>query len=717
MICWIVSFSGDSYCGVAMAAVQPWDLVDVDDGERIWDAGAPVADEHDNQRRPWDMESVATDDEPPDPHTDPFAAGNQFIEELLDVYLPSSISAEKFCSLCYWATKANMIGPASEYAKAPGGGSGTYKKILDGALGLRNVMDEYYELNIVGQHRLTPGKRVECVIPVRFVHEFVEDDFKSDEAFDSMCYKVEEAKSNNELPPCYFDHPVVLAHSDETVVPYGIYMDGLPYSNTDSVVAIWFVNLIIGSRNLVGLVRKRLFCQCGCLGWCTFFLIMQWLHSSIQYLADKVWPNARHDGKAWKLPSDAKRAQMASIAMRLRCCIIQFRCDWPELCDRLGLPNWRSVLRPCYCCNGHGQDLFETLGNSIDKLRWHENDDQEYFDACERCEIEVNVTEDVHRDICEHLFYDRGSARGINGRYISANFPGLGLQRFDRLEPSAALPDVGAFEALTLFPILVTFWRTARASLCTHRSPLWDRDLGLVPSRLICIDYLHALLLGHAKKWCGHAIWCLLMANIWGRTETYAAARVQGGVHAIKAELFYWYENRARTHPDQVLTRLGDLTVKMIGDRENYSFKAKGMETLGFCLFLVDMLEKFGNFLEPEIQHRLVESGQCMIRMLTVFKEGGINLETWERQAMMDAWSRHMVLIAPFDIYTPKSHAIYHMVFRSEYIGNPSYYAVLLDEGLNKDLKHCLRCCHQATFEASGMSKFGIWLRRWNKRR
>ena len=48
---------------------------------------------------------------------------------------------------------------------------------------------------------------------------------------------------NNGLPTSYYNHPVVES-SDEDVLPVGLYMDGVPYSLTNSVVGVWFINLI-----------------------------------------------------------------------------------------------------------------------------------------------------------------------------------------------------------------------------------------------------------------------------------------------------------------------------------------------------------------------------------------------------------------------------------------------------------------------------------------
>eukprot|EP00969_Alexandrium_andersonii_P269316 11903492-Alexandrium_andersonii.AAC.1 len=70
----------------------------------------------------------------PDPYRDPAAAGEEFVEELLDLYLASQISAMHFCTLCWWANRGGIKGPASKYALRPGQSSGNYQRHLDRVL-------------------------------------------------------------------------------------------------------------------------------------------------------------------------------------------------------------------------------------------------------------------------------------------------------------------------------------------------------------------------------------------------------------------------------------------------------------------------------------------------------------------------------------------------------------------------------------------------------
>jgi len=127
--------------------------------------------------------------------------------------------------------------------------------------------------------------------------------------------------------PCYYSNPVVEAGMEdgELVLPTALYMDGVPYSLTDSVVGVWLVNLVTGNRSLLAMVRKRLVCKCGCNGWCTFFPLLVFLHWAFGAMATGVLPLMGPLLEAWS----GARAVVAGTAMRLKYCLLYLKGDWP----------------------------------------------------------------------------------------------------------------------------------------------------------------------------------------------------------------------------------------------------------------------------------------------------------------------------------------------------------------------------------------------------
>ena len=120
-------------------------------------------------------------------------------------------------------------------------------------------------------------------LPVVPLHEALFDEVSERKDMPNLLAK---ALSQYTIPPNYHSHKVVVDSrgSDDLVYPCALYIDGLPYSITDSVVGVWLVNLLTDRRHLIGVLRKRLVCHCGCKSWCTFsrysdFSPGAWLHS------------------------------------------------------------------------------------------------------------------------------------------------------------------------------------------------------------------------------------------------------------------------------------------------------------------------------------------------------------------------------------------------------------------------------------------------------
>eukprot|EP00969_Alexandrium_andersonii_P309297 13668454-Alexandrium_andersonii.AAC.1 len=84
-----------------------------------------------------------------------------------------------------------------------------------------------------------------CVdMPFRPPHECLEQELSDDP---SLLSELQRQRADAHLPPAYYEHPVVVAAGDDPVVPLALYMDGVAYSDCDSTVGIWMVNLVNGA--------------------------------------------------------------------------------------------------------------------------------------------------------------------------------------------------------------------------------------------------------------------------------------------------------------------------------------------------------------------------------------------------------------------------------------------------------------------------------------
>ena len=586
-----------------------------------WDSDDERAASSDGGSGAWDSDNGENWDDVGDGADAASSARAALLEILLHLYFNSVMTARHFCIICYYCGRAGLGQMFSNYGLRPGAESGHYQRKLDGLLGFTTMQSKLYALTTYGVRKDTIGRAAQTLL-VRPVHEQLQAEIEADpaqgDALDAM-------KASGKLPPAYHEHCVVQRNADERVWPVALYMDGVPYSITDSVLAVWLVNAVSGKRHLCALVRKRQACRCGCRGWCTYFVLLKYLHWCLQALARKVHPSSRHDGSAWG-DADGHHALLAGEAMFARAAMVWLKGDWAELCSRLGFPTWSHAMRPCLCCNGSGDRLYDPRGVSTMSTPWVANGDEDYERACARCEIVVVIpSAEVHARLVSRLQYMKQQGKG---RVLRADVEGLPmLRQWDRLEPSDSLYDIGeGFDNLTRFPATVIFWRPDEETLCTHRCPLFDSAIGITPNQSIALDLLHTYYLGVCNVYCKFLLWRMLRSHVWGRFADSRSERFHTSVLCLRASLLRWYKDRAQSHPTENLTRLVDLTVKMLGTESKPKLKTKAAETWGLLLFCNFLLSRHGPAVGPDHQ-ALLAAGEALENVIRILQRQGPRMD------------------------------------------------------------------------------------------
>ena len=181
----------------------------------------------------------------------------------------------------------------------------------------------------------------------------------------------------------------------------------------------------------------------------------------------------------------------------------------------------------------------------------------------------------------------RGRAR--RGRVLRSAFPSLGLEVGDRLEPSPEVPDYLVLESLRELPsggLRLTFWRGALQTRCRHRNPLFCEEVGVYPSTMT-FDALHCLFLGVFQHLCAYAMRALIRENVFDAPVGFdSLARIKQALARFVARLKQWYTEWEHSHPAQTITRIQDVTPKMLGTAARPSLKLKGAETKYVMFFL-----------------------------------------------------------------------------------------------------------------------------------
>ena len=570
---------------------------------RAWEERARRREPLDDQLGDWG-ECTDSDDEDA-----PVEPADELVRELLGLLMYGTLSAHKFCVLMFWL-KEMGVKQAKPYAVRPGSNSGAYNRRIRRALGWDTRRD-WYELDVPG-HSRHDLQRTLHTVPVIPFQEQLERQFTADSDFCKS--RLMEMRREDKLPPRYWRHPVVQEHPQELVLPIALYLDGVPYSQTDSVIGWWCQNLISGDRIMYGLLRKRNTCQCGCRGWCSFFQFFNFTAWGIACLGDKQHALERHDKTPWRV-SDSQREAKAGGEIIIRCACLYLKGDWAEFANTCGLTQWGDGVRPCWKCNAFGIDLFLACGNSEDILRWPETTDADYDLACDACEVKIIVaTLEQRKHITDALKFDKRD-KGGRGRCLVRDLPAWNLRELDRLEPSVEIPDVAQFDEHPV-PFRATFWRASEETATRHRNPLCSQPKYGLALSIFTIDSLHSFYLGPLNGWCRVTLWELIESNAYGiaGTEEEAVRRI---ILVIRSRLFAWYKRRAAEHPNEELTRLSDLAPKMVGATK---LKTKAAETWGFAIFLLDELDQYGDR-GPEDWQRLRLAGQCMKAIVNVWQK------------------------------------------------------------------------------------------------
>ena len=629
-------------------------------------------------------------------------AGQNLMDLLLQLHYLRHLSAKAVCVIAWWAKNAGAAGKVRDLAFRPNAPSGHFQRHIDTVTGVsaKAADSQKYHVSIPMYDRLFLARevrKVPCQPPLESISQEI---FADPDLLDDLQEKIEA----NALPPSYTDHPVVQA-SPVPVLPLALYLDGVQFTEKDSVLGLWCYSLLTMKRHLIVPLRKSCFCRCGCRGWCTLWPVFEFIAFQLHALAQGRHPERRHDGKDWE-ESDQARAEAAGQTLPFRAAVVHVKGDLVEFTATLGLASWTSVLFPCLHCLTTRANLHNHEPFARGSLPWRPLPYDAYDKACAACEVVVVMTA-WHRDaLLPHLHSDKRSA-GSRGRALSADYPPLQLRRGDRLEPCAALRDVWAFEDLAEFPCQLVWWRRAAESRARHRNPLLSPEIGLSPHRL-ALDKLHTVYLGVLSTFVAFALRQCIERNVFRVAGTMEQV-LENTCLQLRSALFAYYR-RARRHTPGIC-ELSDLTPTMLGSRALPTLSAKAVETKDTLPFVLELLVQHADRLGPTAPH-LLQAGQALSKYLLLLDASPTVVPIPVLDNMFACIKRFAQAIAELPTFPRryKNHALMHMVASTEWHGNPNWYATFVDEGLNSVLSAIAGSAHRrvweerifAHFEASG---------------
>ena len=106
--------------------------------------------------------------------------------------------------------------------------------------------------------------------------------------------------------------------------------------------------------------------------------------------------------------------------------------------------------------------------------------------------------------------------------------------------------------------------------------------------RILTQDSLHALYLGVLKMFAMLGVWLCIESGIYDTAVGTSEETLHVAVLLLKTALKRFYRKHFRETGKQ-LTQVSDVTVKMVGSRNDPKLKTKGAESWGILLFVCKM--------------------------------------------------------------------------------------------------------------------------------
>jgi hypothetical protein len=625
----------------------------------------------------------------------------RFMDYLVDLKLRGDLSAKAVCVLSFWAKRGGLVAPGNALALSPTRSGGAFSAHFDKVLGIDISMQQNWYNILVPGHSKHDVSRSAQNVAVQLPHEAI----ASELAETPHIFRLLEA-SVGQQSWCknYMDHPVVRMHGAGKVLPIGIYVDGVQYQRRNGTVAFWCINLVTQRRHLILALQKRDFCRCGCRGYCSIFPALSVIEWSVASMVAGSYPSQRHDHRPWG--GDVERQSTGGKSLGYFAVPIIMKGDWAEFAGTFCFRTWSHHMHPCFRCQATGGpdgSMRNHCGLSVLDSPWESMDMTKIEQACSACEITVVVSNAYELSlIAGNLHYDRRRA-GSHGRALTCDLFRFGLQKGDRLEPSATVPDIGAVDTRGDFPFELVFWRCSMETIVKHRCPIFSRRSWILPD-IICVDELHTMHLGIFQDYILAVVWQAFDADVWQcRGHLPDDAYFAQAALRLRAELFKWYREERIRNPTQPLHQLGDLQLQMLGTREHKQLHAKAAESGTLVRFAYDLAVRHRTVLGSALVH----CGSGLMQYLEVTRSSSAKLTDTERQRIADGILRFLSYRAAAGVeWKPKAHLSAHMIADLDRFGNPLCTGTWLDEGLNHQLASICRTAHAAVWSRRILASF-----------
>ena len=154
------------------------------------------------------------------------------------------------------------------------------------------------------------------------------------------------------------------------------------------------------------------------------------------------------------------------------------------------------------------------------------------------------------------------------------------------------------------------------------------------------------------------------------------------------------------------MSKLNNLTSKMLGSKTKPLLKAKAVETKWLMFFTVSMMHRHPMESDPEYLP-LLKAGEALIEYTRIMEDSGRNFDSETAVRFRGHCLSHLKYAREGGVpFTPKHHLFLHLTWRSSKHGNPKYYSTFLDESLNGKIAAICRSAHRSRLQERVFLKY-----------
>jgi hypothetical protein len=116
------------------------------------------------------------------------------------------------------------------------------------------------------------------------------------------------------------------------------------------MINVIVTNMASGRRHFLGGLQKSILCRCGCSGYDSIYVLMNFLRWSFDAAQKGMRPFVRWDNSEWPEDSVYRNQDLFPENMQARFLLTEIRADWAEFVGSFGFRSWRAINRPCPFC-------------------------------------------------------------------------------------------------------------------------------------------------------------------------------------------------------------------------------------------------------------------------------------------------------------------------------------------------------------------------------